>query len=88
MSEESFSPTVDFDPNLRDRLATSLGGVPLLATGAGHDAGVLKEHVATAMLFVRNPTGVSHAPGEHVEDEDAESGADALATGLAQLITA
>ena len=29
--------------------------------GAGHDAGVLGAHVPTAMLFVRNPTGVSHA---------------------------
>ena len=85
ITEESFSPTVDFDPRLRDRLSDVLGQAPLLGTGAGHDAGVLKDHVSTAMLFVRNPTGVSHAPGEAVEDADAEAGADALTHALADL---
>ena len=82
MVEESFSPTVDFDPTLRDRLADHLGDVPVLGTGAGHDAGVLKDHVSTAMLFVRNPTGVSHAPDEVIEDADGEAGAAALANAL------
>ena len=44
-----------------------LGGAPVLPTGAGHDAGVLSAHVPTAMLFVRNPTGVSHSPAEHAD---------------------
>lgn len=57
-----------FDPVLRDRLAAALGGVPVLPTGAGHDAGVLAAHVPTAMLFVRNPSGVSHAPEEGADD--------------------
>ena len=40
-----------------------LDGAPLLSTGAGHDAGVLATAgLSTAMLFVRNPTGVSHSP--------------------------
>ena len=68
MVEESYSPTVAFDPVLRDGLARMLDDAPVLATGAGHDAGVLKEHVRTAMLFVRNPTGISHSPDEHVEE--------------------
>lgn len=85
--EESYSPTVDFDPHLRDDLAKALGDAPVLGTGAGHDAGVLKEHVRTAMLFVRNPTGVSHSPSEYVEDADAETGAAALATTLEHLLT-
>ncbi|NKQ57673.1 allantoate amidohydrolase [Amycolatopsis sp. K13G38] len=85
--EESYSPTVDFDARLRDDLVKVLGGAPVLGTGAGHDAGVLKNHVRTAMLFVRNPTGVSHAPSEHVEDPDAEAGATALADSLEFLIT-
>lgn len=80
--EESYSPTVDFDARLRDALAGVLSDAPVLGTGAGHDAGVLKEHVRTAMLFVRNPSGVSHAPDEHVEMEDAEAGAIALADCL------
>lgn len=84
---ESFSATVDFDAALRDELCGVLPDAPVLATGAGHDAGVLKEHVPTAMLFVRNPTGVSHAPDEAVEDADAEAGADALARTLQHLIT-
>ncbi|MGE5132100.1 MAG: allantoate amidohydrolase, partial [Gemmatimonadota bacterium] len=61
--QESATPTVDFDPGLRDRLAVALADrgitAPLLATGAGHDAGVLAARLPTAMLFVRNPTGVS-----------------------------
>ena len=84
--EESYSPTVDFDPLLRDDLVGVLSQAPVLATGAGHDAGVLKEHVRTGMLFVRNPTGVSHSPHEHVEDVDAEAGAVALADCLELLI--
>ena len=87
MVEESHSPTVAFDPVLRDGLARMLDDAPVLATGAGHDAGVLKEHVRTAMLFVRNPTGISHSPDEHVEGADAEAGALALADCLEQLVT-
>ena len=78
LTEESVSPAVEFDVALRDRLATLLDA-PVLPTGAGHDAGVLSAHVPTAMLFVRNPTGVSHSPAEHAEDADCEAGADALA---------
>jgi len=85
--EESVSPTVDFDPALRDRLLAAVPGAPVLATGAGHDAGILAEHVPTAMLFVRNPTGVSHSPEEHVEDDDAEQGSVALADVLESLLT-
>ncbi|OMQ15991.1 allantoate amidohydrolase [Modestobacter sp. VKM Ac-2676] len=84
--EESASPTVDFDPTLRDRLRAALPGAPVLATGAGHDAGILAAHVPTAMVFVRNPTGVSHSPEEHVEDDDAERGSVALADVLQHLL--
>jgi beta-ureidopropionase / N-carbamoyl-L-amino-acid hydrolase len=87
MVDESYSPTVDFDPVVRDGLARLLDDAPVLATGAGHDAGVLKEHVRTAMLFVRNPTGISHSPHEHVEEADVEAGALALADCLEQLVT-
>jgi N-carbamoyl-L-amino-acid hydrolase len=38
------------------------------------------------MLFVRNPTGISHSPDELVEDWDAEAGALALADSLAGLL--
>ena len=85
MTMESLSPTVHFDGGLRDRLQELLPAAPILATGAGHDAGVLSSHLPTAMIFVRNPTGISHSPEELVEDRDAEAGALALADSLAGL---
>ena len=68
-----------------DRIVKLLGNVPVLPTAAGHDAGVLATHVPTAMLFVRNPTGVSHSPAEHATDEDCEAGVAALAAVLEEL---
>lgn len=82
LREESLSPTVSFDPALRRRLEVALPGAPVLDTGAGHDAGILAAHLPTAMLFVRNPTGISHSHEENVEDSDAEAGAVALADVL------
>ncbi|MFF1881604.1 allantoate amidohydrolase [Pseudarthrobacter sp. NPDC058196] len=86
LGTESLSPTVHFDGGLRDRLQQLLPAAPVLDTGAGHDAGVLAAHLPTAMLFVRNPTGVSHSPDELVDDGDAEAGALALADSLAGLL--
>jgi beta-ureidopropionase / N-carbamoyl-L-amino-acid hydrolase len=84
--EESWTPRVDLDAPLRDRLAARLGGAPLLATGAGHDAGILAmAGIPSAMLFVRNPTGTSHAPGEHAERDDCVAGIVALADVLEDL---
>ena len=82
---ESFSPAVEFDVPLRDRLATLLDA-PVLPTGAGHDAGVLSRHVPTAMLFVRNPTGVSHSPAEFAEDADCVAGVEALTRVVKALV--
>jgi N-carbamoyl-L-amino-acid hydrolase len=82
---ESVSPEVAFDTALAGRIAELLGGAPILHTGAGHDAGVLSAHVPTAMLFVRNPTGVSHSPAEHASDADCEAGVTALAAVLEDL---
>ncbi|MEV5726558.1 MULTISPECIES: allantoate amidohydrolase [Streptomyces] len=84
---ESFTPVVEFDHALRDELARILGGdtdlqVPVLGTGAGHDAGILSGTVPTAMLFVRNPTGVSHSPAEFAAEDDCVAGVLALADVL------
>lgn len=85
---ESTTAAVEFDPDLRDRLAKVLGDVPVLPTAAGHDAGILAQAgVPSAMLFVRNPTGVSHSPQEHAERSDCLAGVDALARVLAELLT-
>ena len=86
LTEESLSPTVHFDVGLQNQLRHALPDAPILDTGAGHDAGVLSPFVPTAMVFVRNPSGVSHSPEEHVVDEDAEIGAQALADALASLM--
>ncbi|MFD8898516.1 MULTISPECIES: allantoate amidohydrolase [Streptomyces] len=84
---ESFTPVVEFDHALRDELARILGTgtelrVPVLGTGAGHDAGILSGRVPTAMLFVRNPTGVSHSPAERAAEDDCVAGVTALADVL------
>lgn len=84
--EESWTPTTPFDGGLVERLNETLGGVPLLGTGAGHDAGILANHgVPAAMLFVRNPTGTSHSPEEFAESADCARGVDALVTVLEEL---
>lgn len=85
IAEESYGDTVYFDSRLRDDIAGALGGVPALPTGAGHDAGILAAHVPTAMLFVRNPTGVSHAPEEFAEQADVDEGVRALAATIEHL---
>jgi N-carbamoyl-L-amino-acid hydrolase len=86
---ESLSPIVEFDRELRDRVVSALArrgiDAPVLPTGAGHDAGILAAGLPTAMLFVRNPTGVSHSPAEHAEPEDCEAGVVALAAVLEEL---
>ncbi|GAA1306631.1 Zn-dependent hydrolase [Planotetraspora silvatica] len=87
VTRESYTPVVDFDGPLRDRLAGLLGGAPVLPTGAGHDAGILASAVPTAMLFVRNPTGVSHSPEEQAERADCLAGVAALARVLEDLLT-
>jgi beta-ureidopropionase / N-carbamoyl-L-amino-acid hydrolase len=86
LTEESWTDRTPFDPALGARLATLLDDAPLLATGAGHDAGVLAAAgVPTAMLYVRNPTGISHSPEEHAEDADCAAGIAALTAVLREL---
>ncbi|MCX2928094.1 allantoate amidohydrolase [Streptomyces sp. NEAU-W12] len=93
---ESRTPVVDFDHALRDELARILGReaddgqaparIPVLGTGAGHDAGILSASIPTAMLFVRNPTGVSHSPAEYAAEDDCLAGVTALADVLEGLV--
>ncbi|WP_330177809.1 allantoate amidohydrolase [Streptomyces sp. NBC_01498] len=80
---ESFTPVVEFAHALRDEVSGILGGrLPVLGTGAGHDAGILSGSIPTAMLFVRNPTGVSHSPAEYAAEDDCVAGVLALADVL------
>jgi N-carbamoyl-L-amino-acid hydrolase len=78
-----------FEPTVREALHTAAraAGVPAvdLAAYAGHDAGVLARSLPAAMLFVRNPTGVSHNPAEHASEEDCLAACEVLARALAAL---
>jgi N-carbamoyl-L-amino-acid hydrolase len=86
LAEESWADATPFDARLRDRLTSALGSPPVLATAAGHDAGILAAlGIATGMLFVRNPTGVSHSPAESAERDDCLLGVAALTHVLTEL---
>lgn len=78
--EESWTPVVSFDPGLGAAIDAALGReLPRLPSGAGHDAGVLAlAGIPTAMILVRNLTGISHSPEEHVESSDAAIAVEAL----------
>jgi allantoate deiminase len=84
-------PPVDMTPSVTGALRAEVEdrGLPVveLASGAGHDAGVLaRAGVATGMLFVRSLNGgVSHSPDELSSAEDIELAIDVLAAALARL---
>ncbi len=89
ITNQSIAARVDFDTDLYaacERSLVSRGrkviGVP---TAAGHDAGALAASFPTAMLFVRNETGISHSPAEYATTEDCVEGTIALAEILQDL---
>jgi acetylornithine deacetylase/succinyl-diaminopimelate desuccinylase-like protein len=85
------TPPVEMSPSVVEGLRTEIGerSLPVLelASGAGHDAGVLASvGVPSGMLFVRSLNGgVSHSPDELSSDEDVELAIDVLAGALARL---
>ena len=92
-----FEPTLRVEPvQMDDHVLTALRaaltelGVPLLelASGAGHDAGILAAAgVPSAMLFVRSLNGgVSHSPDEVSSPEDVALAVDALERTLGHLV--
>jgi N-carbamoyl-L-amino-acid hydrolase len=86
-AEESWTDGTAFDEALRKRLVAALDDPPELDTGAGHDAGILASHgIPAGMLFVRNPTGVSHSPAEFAERDDCLAGVVALTRALESLL--
>jgi N-carbamoyl-L-amino-acid hydrolase len=93
VTAESVSDVVTFSVDVNARLhevlnsVGGLGAVPELGTGAGHDAGVLSSAVPTAMLFVRNPSGVSHSPEEFAERADCIVGVEVLAAVMTDWVS-
>jgi acetylornithine deacetylase/succinyl-diaminopimelate desuccinylase-like protein len=94
-----FEPTLRVEPVAMDAAlrailreeAERLGiGTLELASGAGHDAGVLAAAgVPSALLFVRSLAGgISHAPEEESSLEDCALAIDVLAAALARLAAA
>lgn len=85
--QESYTGKVEFDGQVQDRLRRILGyDTPVIGTGAGHDAGILASVVPTGMLYVRNPTGISHDPAEYAERDDCHTGIDALAAVMTDYV--
>ncbi|WP_244931315.1 allantoate amidohydrolase [Nocardioides sp. W7] len=88
VTPESVSGAVAFSSDLAAAIAADHGDRdwPIIPTAAGHDAGILSAAgVPTAMLFVRNPTGVSHSPAESATVPDCHAGVTALADTLERL---
>jgi allantoate deiminase len=93
VAEIGFAPTYRVEP-------VAMSGTPLdalrevvpdaleLASGAGHDAGILAAAgVPSAMLFVRSLNGgASHSPEEFSSPDDVELAVDALARALARIV--
>ena len=80
------APSMTAGAALVRRIATRLDGLPVIGTGAGHDAGILaNDGIRSAMLFVRNPTGVSHSPDEWASADDCLDGIAALADVVTDL---
>lgn len=88
--QRSFTAATVFSSKVRDVLEQACAAgdeaVPVLGTGAGHDAGILQNAgVPTGMLFVRNQTGASHTPTEEATMEDGAIGIVKLAACLESL---
>jgi allantoate deiminase len=83
---------VAMDADVRGAVSAALEelDVPVveLASGAGHDAGILAAAgIASGMLFVRSLNGgVSHSPDELSSDDDVALAVDALERALGHLV--
>jgi allantoate deiminase len=72
------TPTAAMDKRLTTVLRKAAGRVPLLPSGAGHDATVMSKVIPAAMLFVRCNKGISHHPEESVKERDVTVALDVL----------
>ena len=62
------------------------GHAPLrLASGAGHDAGIMAKHCPSGMIFLRCKDGISHNPAESITLDDADLGVRVLLEAVRQL---
>ena len=91
-SQDARNDGAAFDPGLRELLAEAAEGRGVgagdLPSYAGHDAGILAPYVPSAMVFVRNPTGASHAPAESASESDCLAAVQVLTDALAAALAA
>ena len=59
--------------------------VPLLLSGAGHDAAAMAAITPVAMLFVRCKNGISHHPDESVRVQDVQTAISVMGDFIEQL---
>ena len=89
MSMASLNRGTTFDKKVRAalRLAAEREGLaaPEIVCFAGHDAGVIAQRRPAGMVLVRNASGVSHAPEEAVDLEDAAAAARVLQAAIEAL---
>jgi N-carbamoyl-L-amino-acid hydrolase len=78
---------VEFDPPCGPPLRAPADAAtpPEILCFAGHDAGMVAEHLPAGMILVRNEAGTSHAPSEHVELDGRGGGGHRAAPGLERL---
>lgn len=72
------TPTAAMAKELSAVLRQAAGRVPVLPSGAGHDAAVMAKVCPSAMLFVRCQNGISHHPDESVNQRDVAVALDVL----------
>ena len=88
-SVASLSRGTSFDEEVRAalRMAADREGLPApeIVCFAGHDAGVIAQRRPAGMVLVRNAAGVSHAPEEDVDLEDAAAAARVVQAALEAL---
>ncbi|KAK9074952.1 hypothetical protein SSX86_003271 [Deinandra increscens subsp. villosa] len=67
---------------LKRMAGEDIGDVPVLMSGAGHDAMAMSHLTKVGMLFVRCRGGISHSPEEHVLEDDVWAAGLAIQTFL------
>lgn len=80
---------IAMDPSVQEALGQAVLDSGLksfeLSSGAGHDAAVMAEAFPTGMLFLRQPSPISHHPDENVNEEDVADGIQVLINWVTRL---
>jgi N-carbamoyl-L-amino-acid hydrolase len=76
LNDKAVAEPTTMDPTLGEAAIHLHVKAPELTCGAGHDAAeFVRAGIPSCMIFVRNTTGESHNPQEHMESADFGQGA-------------